>query len=328
MTPTDPLPHVIVPFAVADDDACRQRLGELNLPHLTRLLGSWVVQAHDVSGPYSLNTPHERAWAHALGWHARADGCLPLAAQAAGLRGVACAWLHLCQWTVGMEYVSIQPGGGTHWTDDESRALLSALQPLAQEDGLTLVWESPDRWRAEGPLLAEMPWASVDRVAHRRLDGWLPQATTPGASTLLRLQNEAQMLFYTHPVNDARLARGLPAVNGFWISGAGQLSEHEQLGPVPHMVTALRSAALQSDWNAWGHAWQALDAEVIAPLLDSPTGHDTHRLTLCGERGWRRWSPTTPSHGGQQTGDDTWWRRLWPRRRPQPVSVPSVLADL
>jgi hypothetical protein len=44
------------------------------------------------------------------------------------------------------------------------------------------------------------------------------------AKPLRRLQNEMQMLLYTHPVNERRIARGLPAVNSFWISGTGRES--------------------------------------------------------------------------------------------------------
>lgn len=324
MNPTDSLHDVIVPFAVTQDDQCLPRLTTLTLPHLTRLLATWCPQERHHTGPYSLNAPHEWALADALGWSEQADGGLPLAAQAAGRRGVGCAWLHLCQWTVGMEYVSIQPGTGGEWSEDESRALLAALQPLAQEDGLTLIWEKPDRWRAEGEWLAGVAWPSLDRVANRRLDGWLPSpANAPGTATLLRLQNEAQMLFYTHPVNDARLARRLPAVNGFWISGTGQLSDHEPLGPVPHTVTALRSAALQGDWAAWGDAWQAIDTDVIAPLLEASHRGAPARLTLCGEQGWQRWTATP-----QPVTPVPWWRRLWPRRPAPPVSVAQQMAGL
>lgn len=56
-------------------------------------------------------------------------------------------------------------------------------------------------------------------IVLRDASRWLPQ-TQP----FQRLHSEAQMLLYSHPFNDAREARGLPPVNGFWLHGAGALA--------------------------------------------------------------------------------------------------------
>src|SRR5258707_13045446 len=37
----------------------------------------------------------------------------------------------------------------------------------------------------------------------------------------MKLQNEVQMAWFEHPVNEAREARGLPAVNSIWFHAQG-----------------------------------------------------------------------------------------------------------
>ena len=39
----------------------------------------------------------------------------------------------------------------------------------------------------------------------------------------MKLQNEVQMAWFQHPVNEAREARGLPAVNSIWFHAQGTL---------------------------------------------------------------------------------------------------------
>ena len=318
---------LIVPFAAADDDACRQALAGLALPALQAVLTEWSTPGPVRGDAYSRNAPHEHALAAALGWDARPDGLLPLAAWHAGVIDRPCAWLHLCHWTVGMEQVSLQAMDPASVPPDQSRALLATLAPLAAEDGLTLVWEQPTRWRAEGEPLRHLPWPSLDRVAQRRLDGWLPDgAAHPAARPLLRLLNEAQMLFYTHPVHDERAAQGLPAINGLWIDGCGTLQPHEApQGTPPQLTDALRRPALHGDWAAWRDAWQTLDREAIAPRLRHPRPGP---ITLCGESHWQTWAPpSTPSHATPLAGR---WRqalrRLW--RPARPVNVATVLQSL
>ena len=100
--------------------------------------------------------------------------------------------------------------------EEESRALLAAMQPYFAEDGITLHYEQPLRWLVQGEPLRGQFGSAPDRVIGRDVAPWLP------ASPLLRrLQNEMQMLLYTHAVNDARSARGALPVNSFWLHGTG-----------------------------------------------------------------------------------------------------------
>ena len=57
------------------------------------------------------------------------------------------------------------------------------------------------------------------------------------------------MLLYTHPVNDARSARGVLPVNSFWLSGTGALPQPQPPAAERHPIvaSALRDAALNED---------------------------------------------------------------------------------
>lgn len=316
MTPPDSAATLIVPFAIAEDEVCQTTLSRLMLPHLEQLTQEWHANAVQGGDAYRLNTPHEQALAHVLGWAQRPDGSLPLAAWSAQRPGVTCAWFQPCHWTVGMEQVSLQPADTLDVRTEESLALLEALRPWAEEDGLQLIFEQPDRWRAEGDALASVPWASMDRVANRRLDGWLPEASRhPAARPLLRLQNEAQMLFYTHPVNDQRAARGVAPLNGFWISGSGRLAPQERLSSDPNIDSRLRQYALAGHWDGWGQAWSSLDRDVLPRWLARAGNGEAVRIILCGERGWQAWHSQPQLDSTAPRSAQPWWRRWWPNKR-------------
>lgn len=324
--PFPTLHHLIVPYAATGAHIAQPapQPGGIPalppLPHLARLLARLELQERDAGDEYSLSAPHERALARALGLPA-ADGATPWAAWQAGIVGRACAWFTPCHWQAGMDQVTLQPPEGLGLDEAESRALLEALRPWAEEDGIALVFESAGRWRAEGDVFANLPWASLDRVAHRRVDAWLPDGQQqPQARGLLRLQNEAQMLFYTHPVNDVRAARGLASVNGFWISGTG--SWNGSANPAPQLDDRLRQPALRGDMSAWSRAWGELDQSVMAALLERAERGEAIRLTLCGERSAQSWA----SPAGQRRGIWSLLPGLLKRRRSP--DIPQLLSQL
>ena len=321
MVPT--LQHLIVPYAATGahlpgQDGAAPPLP--TLPRLARLLARLEQQEIDRGDEYSLSPPHERVLARALGLPA-SDGAIPWAAWQAGERQQACAWFTPCHWQASMDQVTLQPPEGLELSEAESRELFEALRPWAEEDGIALQFLSATRWLALGPVFADLPWASLDRVAHRQLDAWLPDGERhPQARGLLRLQNEAQMLFYSHRVNDLRSARGLPLVNGFWISGTG--SWDGQALPAPRVADALREPALRGDFAAWAEAWERLEQDEIAALLEAAETGAELRLTLCGERSAISWA----SGRSAKPGALSRLRGLFQRQRP--LDLAQVLSQL
>lgn len=287
--------HLLIPFAAASAPECQALLPTLTLPHLSAVLARLTEQPADQDDEHSLSPPHERALAHALGLPV-SDGSIPWTAAQSASPEQPQAWFSLCHYQVGMDHVVLLPGAQLALDSADAHALFEAFAPLCAEDGITLRLDSPTEWHACGEPLRGLACASLDRVSGRSVNAWLADspANPAGARLLKRLQSEAQMLFYTHPVHDARVARGLLPINGFWVHGAGALPGGTTIGSPPDMPDDLRQAALRNDWAAWKSAWETLDGHAIADLQADLLRGETLALTLCGERHARTWT-TVPS---------------------------------
>jgi hypothetical protein len=286
--------HLLIPFAFCSSEGCASVLPTLKLPNLEKLLARLTPELPDTGDEFSLSAPHERALARALGLPVE-DGLIPWAASQAGSAESAWAFITPCHWQIGTNHIAMSGQALPDFSAQESQTLLAAMQPYFEEDGITLQYEQPTRWLARAEVFRELATASLDRVVGRNLENWMPRSAS--AANLRRLQNEMQMLLYTHPVNDARSARGVLPVNSFWLSGTGALPASPRtpaMAPAPVPVSTLRDAALNEDWAAWAHAWHALDANECAALLAAldhkPKAEDETSqpsgitLTLCGER--------------------------------------------
>ena len=217
--------HLLIPFASSRDEGCAAALAMLALPHLEKLLARLAPAAIDSGDEATLSMPHERVLARACGLPAD-DGRIPWAAwqvAQAGREAGATAWAHItpCHWQVGQDHVAMGHPHDLQLEARESQALLAAMQPFFEGDGIALEYDSPTLWLARGEVFRDLATASLDRVVGRAVDNWIPRA--PEARALRRLQQEMQMLLYTHDVNEERGRAGLAPVNSFWVSGTGAL---------------------------------------------------------------------------------------------------------
>lgn len=237
--------------------------------------------------------PHERALARSLGLP-DAPGLIAWAAWQAGETAQACAYVTPCHWHIGADQVHQSDPATTPLSDEESRQLLALLAPWFADDGIVLEYQQPQRWLARGALFDDLATASMDRVIGRDVRPWLPDAQQ--ARALHRLQSEVQMLLYTHVFNDARAARGQVPINAFWVHGAGRLEPGTATGAkaAVQCLDDLHAAALQGNPSAWREAWKALDAGLIARLLERVRAGHPLTLTLCGERHAIAWSSRPP----------------------------------
>jgi hypothetical protein len=268
--------HLILPFAAPLSEAGRQALQTLKLPGLESMLGRMSMLSRDEGDAFSLSPPHERALARALGL-AGADGELPWAAWQAARDGIETgdlAWglLTPVHWEVGSDQVLLTDPAALALGDEDARVFFEAVRPLFESEGAALMYGAPRRWYVAHESLRELATASLDRAAGRNVDAWLPAG--PNARLLRRLQNEVQMLLYTHPLNAEREARGELPLNSVWLSGCGLPQPARSDGPV--VDERLRGPALADDWAAWAEAWAALDVQWVR--------QPPQTLVLCGER--------------------------------------------
>ncbi len=254
----------------------------------------------DSGDALSMSPPHERALArvHGLDGDGHRDGLIPWAAweheqrtqHEPGEETRARSWAYVspCHWLMGREHATLTDPSALGLSDADAGALMAAMQVYFEADGIRLHHVAPQRWLAEGDVFKDIPTASLDRVLGRNVDPWLPAGST--GQTLRRLQNEMQMLLYTHPINDARSAQRQLPVNSIWFSGTGDLPERGRRPAAPperQQLSAPRTladAVLRDDWEAYAVAWGSLDALEAKDWLTRQSAGEVVRLTLCGER--------------------------------------------
>ena len=239
------------------------------------------------------STPFELAQAQARGLPGE-PGQIPWAAFEAGNIGRPCAFIRLCHWQVGADHVRLSPPEDLALDDNSASALLAAMAPYFLEDGITLApyGQRPGTWLASGEIFRGLRCVSMDTLMGRHLTRSVLDGSGTAAATLRRLQNEMQMLLYTHPVNDARQARGLMPVNSFWVTGAGELDHAVPIAQDVRVEARLHAPALRRDAAAHAQAWRAVDADTCASLLGALRAGGRTRLTLCGDRAAQSLEPT------------------------------------
>ncbi len=235
----------LIPFASSLDASCQAAIKTLQLPNLTRFLKQAEVVHTDSGDEFDFIPPHERV--------------LGLTQQVI---------VTPCHWSVGIDNIRMENPDDLQLTDAESKDFFAAIQPYFFDDNIALTYQSAITWHASSSLFANLPLASIDRAIGRNVDVWQPPAEQ--SKSIRRLQNEMQMLLYTHPINEAREARGLPTVNSFWLSRQVCTPTNSH----PCVDSALRESALRSDWHRWLQSWQAIDT-LLAQAA---------QITLCGER--------------------------------------------
>ncbi len=277
----------VIAFAAHLESACQGEIQKLVLPNLMRFVRQARLLHTDAGDEWDAAWPHERV----LGL---TDDIV----------------VTPCHWTVGIDRIRMDEPLELQLTSHDSKIFLEAVRPYFAEDGIELAFAAPLVWRvtnqtSQSDVFKGFSLASLDRVIGRTVDAW--QAATAESQRIRRLQNEVQMLLYTHPVNAAREARGLLAVNSFWLSRAVNAPA---AGTV--VYTDLRQTALRGDWHAWTNAWQILDAKLDAQL----TAID--RITLCGERHAQAFALSPPL---------TWQEKVQRFIR-RPVNIQHILQNL
>ena len=298
-----PTRHWVIAYAAPESEALRaamnNALDTLYLPNLQKLLRRMACVSKLSTTPEGVSAflmPHESA--------PQLMGARPLLGKEAIMTP--------CHWQVGMNEVILLNPKELALNEDESRQLLSAIQPYFEEDGLQVVYESPLVWRVTGDLLDGLPLASIDRVVGQNIKPWMPEHQR--AKTLQRLQSEMQMLLYQHPVNDERSLKGRWTVNSFWLH-----RRLEQLYPDSAdfgVALDLRETVEPFNAKLWQQAWQHLDTTLCTSLYQALDQNHEISLSLCSETTWRHYRPQAAS----------WLNKL--QRLIQPVSVNQELRAL
>ena len=302
--------HLIVAYAATHRHP--DALAHLHLPQLQKALHLLQAQTTTDCEEHSPWLAHEAAHARALGW--AEQGPWPWAAFATGSTAQTHqAWISPCHWQIGMDQVMMHPAEQLGLTAAQAQSIIDSLQPLLSEDGLQVQQHTPLLWHAQGDMLQGVHSASLERMAGSHVKPWLTPESLP--APLRRLQSEAQMLLYHHPVNDERAARGMPPVNALWFHGTG-LPQAAPGQAQTRFEDTLHLAALEVHPQTWKQAWQALDQGALAAFVTHLESGGNGQLSLCSETRCQTWQRAQPR---------PWWQRL---RRPAVPTPAQVLKDL
>lgn len=202
-------------------------------------------------------------------------------------------------------------------TPAEAEALTTALNQHFAQDDLRFIFAHPNRWYLTLDTTPDLVTHPLPHVAGNGINRCLPQGSD-GLRWNQRM-TEIQMLLYTHPVNEAREAQGLPTINSVWFWGGGKyiqparisdlsavwandalarglamatgLPQHAlpenfaalsaQASSHPLVVwDGLRQAAWYGDYAAWRAGLMRLEQQWIKPALQALRQGGLKQLTL------------------------------------------------
>jgi hypothetical protein len=285
--------HLIIPGAVLPRDAGETVSSATPAtPKLRALLAAMEPATRIDCADDSPSAPYELALAEANAVPGD-PGHIPWAAFETGTVGTPCAFIKLCHLQVGADHVLLLPPEDLGVDVQTSATLMAAMAPYFLEDGITLkpYGGVAGTWLATGEPFRNLRTVSTDQLAGRRVTRAMLESAGGSAAVLRRLQNEMQMLLYTHPVNDNRQQQRLLPINSFWVTGAGVLDTKLPIDPNVQIESRLYAAAMRRDAAAHTLAWQAVDADVCANLLARLRAGDDVRLTLCSDRAAQSFAP-------------------------------------
>ncbi|KQZ26987.1 hypothetical protein [Duganella sp. Root1480D1] len=308
---------VVLPFALPPAELAPELSRNLQAPALATLLSrnNWLKK--HVIGDDSRILPHEA-------WLARERGGLAAAVmQGFGLAPKEGYWfvVHPVHIQLARNHLVLADSRRLRLDEADARVLFELSKPFFDE----LVWGDAETWFMRADDWHGLDAASPDAAMGSNLADWMPLG--PTSLAFKKLQNEIQMLWHEHPVNEARQQRGLPPVNSFWMWGGASAGPAAKAGAparalsvagaAPSWLAALAApggkatpgeagtvvlpqlipAGAGNDWGAWLGAMQQLEHDWFAPLLAALRDGRTSDLTLIlsSREGWTEIRTSKPA---------------------------------
>jgi len=284
--------HLLIPYAIPAAANASVLLRDLELNALEKLLRHATLVQREAGEDFQRTVPHERWLAREFGLTKPASRDeAPLAAHMlladGGTPGTATwACVEPVHIQIARDHLVLIDPDALALQADEAARLLAEARPLVEELGLTLVAPNPLRWYLSGAAIAGLVSASPLRASGRSVEIWLPQTADPASGQgsrrspfWMKLQNEVQMAWFEHPVNEAREQGGRLTANSIWLHSQGALAPLQQpFTEVWSNAPATRGLALasQATCAALPESWHEMQAATQPP--GKPKTRDTALL--------------------------------------------------
>jgi hypothetical protein len=275
---------VVLPFALPAPEFARELARSLNVPALASLISRTssyrlVPYAHTARA-----LPHEAWLARELGLEQFGQPAFAAATMRGfGLDPAEGTWfvINPAHIEIARSHLMMPDLRHLSLPEAESRALFDAARPYFEESGHALAYGDAKTWFMRADQWGGLDTATPDAAVGMNLTDFMPA----GAHALAyrKLQNEIQMLWYTHHVNAERESRRQPPINAFWLWSGAAARNANTVIPAQAETHAERPTSHGSrtiaafDTPGW---LTALGSKATSPQTALTNASDT--LLICG----------------------------------------------
>jgi len=303
---------ILIPFAIPPAELAPDLFREIEAPALATLLSRAksepAAHRHERFDEFARALPHESWLARRFGLLQQLErgGSPPVGAQLLRAMGAAAdegIWFVLqpVHIHIARDHLVLTDPRHLMLTETESRNLFEIAKPLFDEGGRDLRYCNASTWLLRSDAWADLKTSSPDAAGGHNIDIWMPRGA--GEREWRKVQNEVQMHWFQHSLNQEREERGLKPVNSLWLWGGSDAAAAGGASPYravfnlsPWMAAVAESApkrlkaasvadlaaaegepallaldglaepALSNDWAAWIDAFKRLESDWFAPL--------------------------------------------------------------
>lgn len=303
--------ELILPFSIPPSGLENDLLKAMQTPALARLIASAKRMPLRNIDPFSKALIHEYFLANELQGAHDCDPPVTLnRMQSMGLRPTEGRWFTLqpVHIHIARDHLVLTDQRRLDISEQESRVLFEIAKTATDEAGMTLQYGDASTWFLRADGWTGLKTASADAACGHNVDIWMPDGEY--ARAWRKLQNEIQMLWFAHTLNDEREAQGKKAINSVWLSGgADTLMKQEKRRHTAQSFADLLSApdlqnlqnaqnnatttdttcvllehltesAINSDWGQWLTQMQTLENDWFAPVLAALKNRQLNSITL------------------------------------------------
>lgn len=179
-------------------------------------------------------------------------------------------------------------------SEQESKELFDIAKTVAADAGFSLIYGDAQHWFLRADNWSELQTATPDAACGHNIDIWMPKGQE--ARAWRKFQNEIQMLWFTHDINQEREAIGKKAVNSVWLSGGSDsrlnsfksVQKTARFNQLPAatgqaiciLADTLIEPALNNDWGTWLQELGRLEENWFVPVYDALRQRQLKQVTL------------------------------------------------